>query len=167
MRKRNFIDFFLPSEQALSKLTTKERGQIPIVIYGNLIFIIGFLGTTIAELLRGTYVSMSFSVVTQLTFLVAAIIMKRDKIEVAMTIDTLGMLVAIAGFVFFLVVTIGVWIVAAILEFRALKDVDYFETILALVIGSIAFGTSLYGMYLLWTQNQKVMNEAVQGRKSA
>ncbi len=204
MRKRNFIDFFLPSEQALSKLTTKERGQIPIVIYGNLIFIIGFFGTTIAELLRGTYVSMSFSIVTQLTFLVAAIIMKRDKIEVAMTIDTLGMLVAIAGFVFFLgmgntpleiyrsicfivvmsifnqffsirryqlriflVATIGVWIVAAILEFRALKDVDYFETILALVIGSIALGTSLYGMYLLWNQNQKVMNEAVQGREAA
>lgn len=101
--KQNFIlRFFSPSQNALSKLSTKEQGQIPIVIYGNIIFILGFFATTITEHTRGTYVPMIFSIITQLTFLSAAILMKRDKIEIAMTFDTFGMLVAIAGIVFFM-----------------------------------------------------------------
>lgn len=203
--KQNFIlRFFSPSQNALSKLSTKEQGQIPIVIYGNIIFILGFFATTITEHTRGTYVPMIFSIITQLTFLSAAILMKRDKIEIAMTFDTFGMLVAIAGIVFFmgmgespleiyrsacfivvmaifnqffsikryqilifLCSTLAVWALAAGLEFKALKDVDFFETVAAIGIGTIAIGTSLYGMMILWIQNQKITTEAVQGREEA
>lgn len=203
--KQNFIlRFFSPSENALSKLSTKEKGQIPIVLYGNIIFILGFLATTITEYTRGTYVPMLFSIVTQLTFLSAAILMKRDKIEVAITIDTFGMLVAIAGIVFFmgmgespleiyrsacfivvmaifnqffsirryqilifLCATLAEWALASVFEFRALKEVNFFETVAAIGIGTIAIGTSLYGMMILWNQNQKITTEAVQGRDEA
>lgn len=203
--KQNFIlRFFSPSQNALSKLSTKEQGQIPIVIYGNIIFILGFFATTITEHTRGTYVPMIFSIITQLTFLSAAILMKRDKIEIAMTFDTFGMLVAIAGIVFFmgmgespleiyrsacfivvmaifnqffsikryqilifLCSTLAVWALAAGLEFKTLKDVDFFETVAAIGIGTIAIGTSLYGMMILWIQNQKITTEAVQGREEA
>ncbi len=203
--KENFIlRFFSPSKKALSKLTIKEQGQIPIVIYGNIIFIIGFFATTITEFSRGTYIPMCFSIVTQLTFLSAAILMKRDKIELAMTFDTFGMLVAIAGIVFFmgmgvspleiyrsacfivvmaifnqffsikkyqimifLFSTLGVWALACGLEFNALKTVDFFETIAAIGIGTTAIGTSLYGMMILWSQNQKITSEAVKGREEA
>ena len=184
--KQNFIlRFFSPSRDALSKLSIKEQGQIPIVIYGNIIFILGFFATTITEYTRGTYVPMIFSIITQLTFLSAAILMKRNRIEIAMTFDTFGMLVAIAGIVFFmgmgespleiyrsacfivvmaifnqffsiklyqilifLCATLSVWALAAGLEFRALRDVDFFETVAAIGIGTTAIGTSLYGMMI-------------------
>ena len=203
--KQNFIlRFFSPSQNALSKLSTKEKGQIPIVLYGNIIFIIGFFATTITEYTRGTYIPMIFSIVTQLTFLSAAILMKKDKIEVAITIDTFGMLVAIAGIVFFmgmgesplkiyrsacfivvmaifnqffsirryqilifLCATLFEWALACVFEFRALKEVNFFETVAAIGIGTIAIGTSLYGMMILWNQNQKITTEAVQGRDEA
>ena len=204
MKQNFFLRFFSPSENALSKLTTKEKGQIPIVLYGNIIFILGFLATTITEYTRGTYVPMVFSIVTQLTFLSAAILMKRDRIEVAITIDTFGMLVAIAGIVFFmgmgespleiyrsacfivvmaifnqffsirryqilifLCATLAEWALASVFEFRALKEVNFFETVAAIGIGTIAIGTSLYGMMILWNQNQKITTEAVQGRDEA
>lgn len=204
MKQNFFLRFFSPSENALSKLSTKEKGQIPIVLYGNIIFILGFLATTITEYTRGTYVPMVFSIVTQLTFLSAAILMKRDKIEVAITIDTFGMLVAIAGIVFFmgmgespleiyrsacfivvmaifnqffsirryqilifLCATLAEWALASVFEFRALKEVNFFETVAAIGIGTIAIGTSLYGMMILWNQNQKITTEAVQGRDEA
>ncbi len=203
--KQNFIlRFFSPSQNALSKLSTKEKGQIPIVLYGNIIFILGFFATTLTEYTRGTYVPMIFSIVTQLTFLSAAILMKRDRIEVAITIDTFGMLVAIAGIVFFmgmgespleiyrsacfivvmaifnqffsirkyqilifLCATLFEWALASAFEFRALKGVNFFETVAAIGIGTIAIGTSLYGMMILWNQNQKITTEAVQGRDEA
>lgn len=204
MKQNFFLRFFSPSENALSKLSTKEKGQIPIVLYGNIIFILGFLATTITEYTRGTYVPMVFSIVTQLTFLSAAILMKRDRIEVAITIDTFGMLVAIAGIVFFmgmgespleiyrsacfivvmaifnqffsirryqilifLCATLAEWALASVFEFRALKEVNFFETVAAIGIGTIAIGTSLYGMMILWNQNQKITTEAVQGRDEA
>lgn len=204
MKQNFFLRFFSPSENALSKLTTKEKGQIPIVLYGNIIFILGFLATTITEYTRGTYVPMVFSIITQLTFLSAAILMKRDRIEVAITIDTFGMLVAIAGIVFFmgmgespleiyrsacfivvmaifnqffsirkyqilifLCATLFEWALACVFEFRALKEVNFFETVAAIGIGTIAIGTSLYGMMILWNQNQKITTEAVQGRDEA
>lgn len=204
MKQNFFLRFFSPSENALSKLSTKEKGQIPIVLYGNIIFILGFLATTITEYTRGTYVPMLFSIVTQLTFLSAAILMKRDRIEVAITIDTFGMLVAIAGIVFFmgmgespleiyrsacfivvmaifnqffsirryqflifLCATLAEWALASAFEFRALKEVNFFETVAAIGIGTIAIGTSLYGMMILWNQNQKITTEAVQGRDEA
>lgn len=204
MKQNFFLRFFSPSENALSKLTTKEKGQIPIVLYGNIIFILGFLATTITEYTRGTYVPMVFSIVTQLTFLSAAILMKRDRIEVAITIDTFGMLVAIAGIVFFmgmgespleiyrsacfivvmaifnqffsirryqilifLCATLAEWALASVFEFQALKEVNFFETVAAIGIGTIAIGTSLYGMMILWNQNQKITTEAVQGRDEA
>ena len=204
MKQNIFLKFFSPSQDALSKLSTKEKGQIPIVLYGNIIFILGFLVTTITEYTRGTYVPMVFSIVTQLTFLSAAILMKRDKIEVAITIDTFGMLVAIAGIVFFmgmgespleiyrsacfivvmaifnqffsirryqilifLCATLAEWALASVFEFRALKEVNFFETVAAIGIGTIAIGTSLYGMMILWNQNQKITTEAVQGRDEA
>ena len=203
--KQNFIlRFFSPSQNALSKLSTKEKGQIPIVLYGNIIFILGFFATTLTEYTRGTYVPMIFSIVTQLTFLSAAILMKRDRIEVAITIDTFGMLVAIAGIVFFMgmgespleiyrsacfivvmaifnqffsirkyqilifpCATLFEWALASAFEFRALKGVNFFETVAAIGIGTIAIGTSLYGMMILWNQNLKITTEAVQGRDEA
>lgn len=204
MKQNFFLRFFSPSQDALSKLSIKEKGQIPIVLYGNIIFILGFLATTITEYTRGTYVPMVFSIVTQLTFLSAAILMKRDRIEVAITIDTFGMLVAIAGIVFFmgmgespleiyrsacfivvmaifnqffsirkyqilifLCATLFEWALACVFEFRALKEVNFFETVAAIGIGTIAIGTSLYGMMILWNQNQKITTEAVQGRDEA
>ena len=204
MKQNFFLRFFSPSENALSKLSTKEKGQIPIVLYGNIIFILGFFATTITEYTRGTYVPMVFSIVTQLTFLSAAILMKRDRIEVAITIDTFGMLVAIAGIVFFmgmgespleiyrsacfivvmaifnqffsirkyqilifLCATLFEWALACVFEFRALKEVNFFETVAAIGIGTIAIGTSLYGMMILWNQNQKITTEAEQGRDEA
>ena len=130
--------------------------------------------------------------------------MKRDRIEVAITIDTFGMLVAIAGIVFFmgmgespleiyrsacfivvmaifnqffsirkyqilifLCATLFEWALASAFEFRALKGVNFFETVAAIGIGTIAIGTSLYGMMILWNQNQKITTEAVQGRDEA
>jgi len=203
--KENFIlRHFGPSKKALSELTIKEQAQIPIVLYGNIIFILGFFATTITELSRGTYLPMCFSIVTQLTFLTAAIFMRRDKIEHSMTLDTIGMLVAIAGIVFFmgmgvspleiyrsacfivvmaifnqcfsirkyqilifLFATLGVWLLACVMEFNALKEVNLFETIAAIVIGTFAIAASLYGMMILWSQNQKITTEAVKGREDA
>ena len=44
---------------------------------------------------------------------------------------------------------------------------NFFETVAAIGIGTIAIGTSLYGMMILWNQNQKITTEAVQGRDEA
>ena len=93
---------FYPSNKKYSDLSVKERAQIPVIIFGAVVFTIGFAGTTTAEFLRRTYLPMIFSIAASLSFLTSLILLRNDRIKRATTMDTIGMLIGTLGITFFL-----------------------------------------------------------------
>lgn len=77
-----------------------EKAQLPVAIYGNFIFLCGFCTTFIAEILRGTYVTAAGSGLALLCFLSALILIKKNKTNSGLLLDTCGILVAIVAIVF-------------------------------------------------------------------
>ena len=101
--KNGFLrKLFYPSDKTYSELSVKERAQIPVIIFGAIVFTLGFAGTTTAEFLRHTYIPMSFSAAASLSFLSSLILLKNDKVQRATTMDTIGMLIGSMGIIFFL-----------------------------------------------------------------
>ena len=97
-----FLSFFLPDQEALDKKTFSQLSQLPTVIYGNLIFLVGFCTTFIAEMLRGTYLTAAGSGLAFCCFLFSLILIKKDKIKAGLLMDSAGILVAIVAIVFLL-----------------------------------------------------------------
>ena len=101
--KHGFIQkLFYPSEHKFSYLSVKEVAQIPVIIFGAIVFTIGFAGTATAEFLRRTYLPMIFSIAASLSFLISLILLRTDRIKRATTMDTIGMLIGTLGITFFL-----------------------------------------------------------------
>ena len=97
-----FLSLFLPDQEALEKKTFSQLSQLPTVVYGNLIFLVGFCTTFIAEMLRGTYLTAAGSGLAFLSFLVSLILIKKDKIRPGLLMDSVGILIAIVAIVFLL-----------------------------------------------------------------
>ena len=102
MKQNPLIRLFFPSEEAFNQLTTSEKGQLPVIIYGNIIFLIGFGTLCVTQLMRHTYTIMGITAAAFLTFVAACILLRKSKIQVAITLDTVGILIAIAGILFFM-----------------------------------------------------------------
>ena len=93
---------FLPDQEALDKKTFSELSQLPTVVSGNLIFLVGFCSTFVAEMLRGTYLTAAGSGLAFICFLISLILIKKDKIKAGLLMDSAGILVAIVAIVFLL-----------------------------------------------------------------
>lgn len=93
---------FLPEKEKLEQKSFSQQAQLPTAIYGNLIFLTGFCTTFIAEMLRGTYLTAIGSAVAFLCFLTSLILIKKDKIQAGLLLDSVGILIAIIAIVFFL-----------------------------------------------------------------
>ncbi|MCR4715160.1 MAG: hypothetical protein K5751_12390 [Treponemataceae bacterium] len=204
MKQNPIINFFFRSEEDLKNLTVSEKGQLPVIIYGNLIFLLGFGTLGLTQFMRGTYTIMAFTVAAFLLFLTACILLKKRKIQTAITLNTIGILIAIAGILFFMgmgktpleiyrsacfIIVMAIFnqlfsmrsyhvklfaacaslllVIALILEFFALKDTNLLETVVAIVICSIATLSSFYGLVFLWQQNRLITDEAIKGEKAA
>ncbi|MCR4939167.1 MAG: hypothetical protein K5930_03535 [Treponemataceae bacterium] len=102
MRQNAFIKFFFPSEEIFEKLTTSEKGQLPVIIYGNIIFLFGFGTLSLTQILRNTYTMLAITSISLLVFITACIMLRKSKLHTAVTLDTVGMLVATAGILFFM-----------------------------------------------------------------
>ena len=96
------VNFFLPDADHLKNKTFSELAQLPTVVYGNLIFLFGFMATFLAELGRKTYLTAAGSGLAFLVFVTALILIKNDKIHTGLSLDTIGILIAILAIVFFL-----------------------------------------------------------------
>lgn len=96
----SFIKLFLPEESLMEAKSLNEKAQLPVAIYGNFIFLCGFCTTFIAEILRGTYVTAAGSGLALLCFLSALILIKKNKTNSGLLLDTCGILVAIVAIVF-------------------------------------------------------------------
>ena len=69
-----FAKLFLPDESLMQQKSFSEKAQLPIALYGNLIFFCGFCTTFVAEILRGTYLTAAGSGTAVLCFLSALIL---------------------------------------------------------------------------------------------
>ena len=78
LKMNNVVSFFLPDEEHLKNKTFSELAQLPTVVYGNLIFLFGFMATFIAELSRKTYLTAAGSGLAFLIFATALILIKND-----------------------------------------------------------------------------------------
>ncbi len=97
-----FLSKFLPDSKALEKKSFSQLSQLPTVVSGNLIFLVGFCSTFIAEMLRGTYLTAAGSGLAFICFLISLILIKNDKIKAGLLMDSAGILVAIFAIVFLL-----------------------------------------------------------------
>lgn len=102
MKENKFLKAFEPSEEVKGSLSIKEKSQVPLAIYGNLIFTMGFTLTAVFEMLRGTYIVGILSIAALFLFILSAILIKKGTIKTALYLDTAGIIIAIAGIVFFL-----------------------------------------------------------------
>lgn len=91
---------FLPDESLMDEKSFSEKAQLPVAIYGNLIFFCGFCTTFVAEILRGTYLTAAGSGLAVLSFLTALILIKKNKTRTGLLFDTFGILIAILAIVF-------------------------------------------------------------------
>ena len=100
--KQKVIKFFFPSTEAFEKLSISEKGQLPVIIYGNIIFFIGFGTLALTQVMRGTYTILAFTAAAFLSFLSAVVLLRKSKLQAAITLDTIGMLIAVAGILLFM-----------------------------------------------------------------
>ena len=97
-----FLSVFLPDEEALKNKSFSELSQLPTAVYGNLIFLVGFCSTFVAEMLRGTYLTAAGSGLAFCSFLLSLILIKKNKIKAGLLMDSVGILIAIVAIVFLL-----------------------------------------------------------------
>ena len=97
-----FLKLFTPSEDKIEKMSFKDQAQLPTAIYGNLIFVLGFTVTFLAEIFRGKILTGIGSGIADLLFITALILIKKNKVHIGLTFDTFGILTAILAIVFFL-----------------------------------------------------------------
>lgn len=100
--KQRVIKFFFPSAEVFEKLSISEKGQLPVIIYGNIIFLIGFGTLALTQVIRGTYTILAFTAAAFLSFLSAVVLLRKSKLQAAITLDTIGMLIAVAGILLFM-----------------------------------------------------------------
>ena len=201
MKESKLLSKLQPSKEVMEKFSAKEKSQIPLAIYGNFIFFIGFSLTTVFEFLRGTYFSSAFSLAAVILIISSTILIKKDRPHLAMYLDSLAILLVLFAIVFlihdktnifeiyrsiafitvmaifhqlfslrlrqvrifFLVVSI-IWASAIVFLYIPYIQVNKFEAIAAIAIGTVALmGANI--AIILTQQRNEVLNNAIEKEK--
>jgi len=100
MADKQHFNFFRPSDEYMTTLKTREAWRISYIIFGNIIFTVGFLIMG-AVLLIG-YPTVGFlSLIAAVCFIAALVFLRKDKLFTGTLISTTGLLVAVFIFLFF------------------------------------------------------------------